>query len=145
MGSQNGLRSPTESKQFTDSTHMNGQKAKLNGDLDEPIPTQRKSTLGKKLVGGVAVLPTLSRMMKDDDQKEKTSPVIYDYEPGRRTIPDQVCIQSSLVNFLISFCLLISVSLFTSLIAFLIFACLNLNFDALECSPMMHVLKIKLI
>ena len=89
VGSQ---KSPTESKHFTDSTHMNGQKSKLNGDLDEPIPQQRKSTL-KKLVGGVAVLPTLARSISRDEEKEnKRSPVIdYDYEPGsRRTGVDQV-------------------------------------------------------
>lgn len=91
VGSPNSLKSPTDSKRFTDSTHMNGQRGKLNGDLDEPIPAQRKSTM-KKLVGGVAVLPTLSKPIgRDDDQKEnKTSPVFYDYEPSRRTIPDQV-------------------------------------------------------
>lgn len=91
VGSPNSLKSPTDSKHFTDSTHMNGQRGKLNGDLDEPVPTQRKSTM-KKLVGGVAVLPTLSKPIgRDDDQKEnKTSPVFYDYEPSRRTLPEQV-------------------------------------------------------
>lgn len=92
VGSPNSLKSPTETKNFTDSIHMNGQKNKLNGDIGdhEPVPIQRKSTLGKKLVGGVSVLPTLTRpIIKDDEQQKKTSPVIYDYEPGRRTIQEQ--------------------------------------------------------
>lgn len=89
VGSPNSLKSPTDSKQF-DSSHMNGQRGKLNGDLDEPVPVQRKSTM-KKLVGGVAVLPTLSKPIGRDDEKEnKTSPVFYDHEPGRRTLPEQV-------------------------------------------------------
>lgn len=98
VGSPNSLKSPTEQKQFTDSTQINGQRnGKVNGDIDEPVPAQRKSMM-KKLVGGVAVLPTFNRSMpKDEDnQKEnhkenqKTSPVVYDYEPSRRTIPEQV-------------------------------------------------------
>lgn len=93
VGSPNSLKSPTDSKHYTDTSHMNGQKSKLNGDYQhEPVPAQRKST--KKLVGGVAVLPTLNRSMsKDDEHKEnRPSPVIYDYEPGRRTIQEQqVC------------------------------------------------------
>lgn len=98
VGSPNSLKSPTETKLLSDSTMVNGQKSKLNGDIEEPIPAQRKSkSMMKKLVGGVAVLPTLNNrtINKEDDrdQKEnlKKSPVIYDYEPGRRTtMPEQV-------------------------------------------------------
>jgi len=86
VNSPNSLKSPVES-----SLHMNGQKK----DLEEPIPQQRTSTmkkLDKKIVGGVAVLPKLTArsLSKDDDLKDsKESPVIYDYEPGRRTFGDQ--------------------------------------------------------
>ena len=111
VGSPNSLKSPTESKPF-DSSHMNGQRGKPNGDLEEPVPAQRKSTM-KKLVGGVAVLPTLTRkpIGRDDEKENKTSPVFYDHEPSRRTVPEQPeladrieQVNISLLYFVLRFC-----------------------------------------
>ena len=65
----------------------------LNERLEESKQPSQQATQHRKPIGGVAVLPPIGSKKADEKKEQRTSQLIYDYEPGRRSTLDHVSVE----------------------------------------------------